>query len=369
MAKIYAQLGLREVINAAGKMTYLGASAVEPVVAEALATAAQGYVEMDRLHDRAGELVAQATGAQGGMITCAAAAGIAISVAACITGEDLYAVQQVPDVQSPRRKIVLQKGHAVDYGGLITQAVRMAGGRPVEVGSANDTKPAQLQGALGPDVAAVLYVVSHHAVQDGMLSLAAVVTMAHAAGLPVIVDAAAEVDLRKFIATGADLVVYSGHKAIGGPTSGMIAGRADLIAACRMQNVGIGRSMKIGKEGIIGFLAALEQYRNQPPDALEQSTRALAEALVGALGNIPGLTVRVVKDGTRPIYRAQLRLGPDAPLTALELIAKLEAGDPVIKTRNHEAGRGEINLDTRTVTAAQVPIIASAIRSVMTGPA
>lgn len=358
---LYARLGLRRVLNAAGKMTYLGASATEPEVAAALAQAAQDYVEMDPLMDRAGALIARFTGAEAGMVTCAAAAGIAIGVAACITGPDLYAVQQVPDVQTRRRKVVLQKGHAIDFGAPIVQMIRMGGGLPVEAGSATSTRPAQLHGALDPDVAAVLYVVSHHAVQDGMLPLEQVVEAAHAAGAPVLVDAAAEVDLNRYIAAGADLVVYSGHKAIGGPTSGMIAGRADLIAACRMQNQGIGRSMKIGKEGIIGFLTALDLYSRQSAEALGERTRSLADALVQALDGIPGLTARAVKDGTRPIWRAQLHIGPDAPLTARQLIAKLESGDPVVKTRNHEADSGIINLDTRTIGADQVSELARAI--------
>lgn len=362
----YARLGLRRVVNSAGKMTYLGASAVEPEVAAALAESAQGYVEMDQLQVRAGTLIAAATGAEDGMVTCAAAAGIAISLAACITGADLYAVEQVPDVQTSRRKVVLQKGHAINFGAQMVQMIRIAGGQPVEIGSANDTKPAQLRGALGPDVAAVLYVVSHHTVQDGMLSLSHVAETAHAAGIPIVVDAAAEVDLRKYVSAGADLVVYSGHKAIGGPTSGMIAGRSHLVAACRMQNQGIGRAMKVGKEGIIGFLTALDLYERQSSDALGQQTRELADALVNALHGVLGLTVRAVKDGTRPIWRAQLILGPDAPLTARQVIARLEAGDPVIKTRNHEADSGIINLDTRTITAREVPVLVRAILGAFT---
>jgi len=362
---LYEHLGLRRVINAAGKMTYLGASAVQPGVAAALAEAAGGYVEMDRLMDQAGNLIARATGAEAGMVTCAGAAGLAISFAACIAGTDLTTVQQVPAVRTPRRKVVLQKGHAIDFGAQMVQMIRMAGGRPVEIGSANKTKLAHLTGALGPEVAAVLYVISHHAVQDGMLPLADVVRAAHDAGVPVVVDAAAEVDLTKFSAAGADLVVYSGHKAIGGPTSGLIAGRADLIAACRMQNQGIGRTMKVGKEGIIGFLTALDLYVRQSPAALESTTRTLADALVAALADISGLAARSVKDGTRPIWRAQLHLGAGARLSARQLIGVLESGNPVIKTRNHEADSGIINLDTRTVTAEQVPILAAAIRAAL----
>jgi D-glucosaminate-6-phosphate ammonia-lyase len=363
----YERLGLRRVINAAGKMTYLGASAVEPEVAAALADAAGSYVEMDRLMDAAGHQIAEATGAEAGMVTACAAAGIAIGVAACITGADLRAVHQVPDLPTQRRDVVLQKGHAVDFGAPISQMIRLGGGRPVEVGSANDTKAEEFDAYLGPNVAAALYVVSHHAVQDGMLPLEAVISLANDRGIPVIVDAAAEVDLCKYVAAGAALVVYSGHKAIGGPTSGLVAGRANLIRACRLQNQGIGRSMKIGKEGIIGLLTALDVYARRQPEVASQQTLRLAESLVSALENTPGLSARAVKDGTRPIWRAQLRLGAESRLTARQLIAVLEAGDPVIKTRNHEAGGGIINLDTRTITAEQVPVLAAAVRLALAG--
>ncbi|HYG57290.1 MAG TPA: aminotransferase class V-fold PLP-dependent enzyme, partial [Symbiobacteriaceae bacterium] len=214
--------------------------------------------------------------------------------------------------------------------------------------------------ALRPDVAAVLHVISHHTVQAGMLPLEQVVPLAHRHSIPVIVDAAAEVDLHRYIAAGADLVIYSGHKAIGGPTSGMIAGRADLIAACRLQNQGAGRAMKIGKEGIIGFLTALEVYRRQAAEVLEERTRSLAGALADALAGVEGLSVELARDETRPIWRVQLRLSSGA--RARHLIALLEAGDPVVKTRNHQAGSGIINLDTRTLEPEQVAELAGRIR-------
>src|SRR5262249_60287974 len=98
--------------------------------------------------------------------------------------------------------------------------------------------------------------------------------------VPVLVDAAAETDLRKYIAAGADLVIYSAHKSLNAPTAGIMAGRRGLIDACLQQNGGIGRTMKIGKEGIVGCLAALQQY----VDAAEPAT---AIAPGGALGAKP----------------------------------------------------------------------------------
>src|SRR4029079_11666567 len=109
------------------------------------------------------------------------------------------------------------------------------------------------------DVVAMVYVQSHHAVQEQMVSLADCLSAAHPHHVPVIVDAAAEEDLRRYVELGADLVTYSGGKAIGGPTVGFVAARGNLIDACELQQRGIARAMKVGKEAIVGLLVALEQ--------------------------------------------------------------------------------------------------------------
>ena len=104
---------------------------------------------------------------------------------------------------------------------------------------------------MGERTAAAVYVISHHTVQYGMLALAEFAEIAHAKGVPVIVDAASEYDLKGFLARGADIALYSAHKFLGGPTAGIVAGRRDLVRAAFLQNGGIGRGMKVGKEGIM----------------------------------------------------------------------------------------------------------------------
>src|SRR5918992_374947 len=99
-------------------------------------------------------------------------------------------------------------------------------------------------------------------------SLAEICHVAHAQGVPVIVDAAAELpppeNLRKFSERGADLVVFSGGKGLRGPqASGLILGKRALIEACRLNqnpNSSVGRPMKVGKEEICGLLKAVELY-------------------------------------------------------------------------------------------------------------
>ena len=129
---IYQQLGLKQVINACGKMTILGVSSVAPEVMQATARAASAFVEIDRLVDRTGERVSRFTGAEDSYITSCASAGIAIAVAAAITHGDQARVMQMPDSRGMANEVVMLRGHNVDYGAPITSAIRLGGGRVVD---------------------------------------------------------------------------------------------------------------------------------------------------------------------------------------------------------------------------------------------
>ena len=144
--------------------------------------------------------------------------------------------------------------------------IRTVGAIPVEVGCANKVDKANIIGAINDKTAALMYVKSHHCVQKGMVSLEDMIKIAHGHDLPLIVDASAEEDLKKYIAMEADLVCYSGAKAIEGPTSGFICGRKDLTDAAKLHYKGIGRSMKIGKESMMGLLKAVEIDLADCPD-------------------------------------------------------------------------------------------------------
>lgn len=257
---IYQQLGLKQVINACGKMTILGVSSVAPEVMQATARAASSFVEIDQLVDKTGELVSRFTGAEDSYVTSCASAGIAIAVAAAITRGDKARVALMPDSSGMANEVVMLRGHNVDYGASILSAIRLGGGRVVEVGSSNLAALWQLESAITDATAALLYVKSHHCVQKGMLNIEDFAHVAQMYNLPLIVDAAAEEDLRAWVVSGADMVVYSGAKAFNAPTSGFITGKKIWIAACKAQHHGIARAMKIGKENMVGLVYALENY-------------------------------------------------------------------------------------------------------------
>jgi len=357
----FAELGLRRIVNAAGKLTMLGASTQSPAVSAAMLEAAQHFVDLAELMQAADRLIAAATGAEAGFVTSCAAAGIAIATAACITRGDLARTEQLPFSPGPPDQMIIQGGHKIHFGARLTQIMALGGAQVVEIGTVNRTIPQQLSQALNECTAGVMFVVSHHTHPTGAIPLEEVIRLAHARNVPVVVDAAAELDLRKYIAAGADLVIYSGHKSLNAPTSSLIAGKRQWIDACLQQNSGIGRTMKIGKENIIGCLAALQAYiagEETAPDGPR------AEALASQLGGIPGLQVELARDITRPsIVRVRLHIDPaQARLSARALVARLEAHSPSIRTRNHAVEQGVIEIDFRPLNVGDEHLIADALR-------
>lgn len=361
----FETLKLHRVINAAGRMTYLGASTQSEFVLEAMIEASSHYVDMEELFDIADRFVANITGAEAGFITSCSAAGIAIATAACVSQGDRTRAERIPGPMTPPNEIVLQKAHAIHFGAELTQMVRLGGAKVVEVGTANRVLTHHVADAINANTAAVMVAVSHHAPPEGALRLAEIIQLAHAANVPVIVDAAAELDLRKYVAAGADLVIYSGHKGFGSPTAGIVAGRRDLIDACRLQNIGIGRAMKIGKENIVGCLAALYEHTNFP----QESKPSEIDALERALQDVPGLTTSRVVDPTRPeIARLRLALQPAATgIDASTLIVRLSKYNPSVRVRGHGANEGYFDVDFRPLAEGEALELAAAIRNILQG--
>jgi D-glucosaminate-6-phosphate ammonia-lyase len=177
----------------------------------------------------------------------------------------------------------------------------------------------------------------------------------------VIVDAASEYDLKLFLEQGADLVVYSGHKFLGGPTSGIIAGPKELIRACYLQNRGIGRGMKVGKETIIGVSAALTAWKARDHAGVRARERAALDAWVEALAERPGVTATIVPDPTdNPLDRLKVSINPqEARITAWNLAMRLAAGDPAVIVRDHEIEHGHFFLDPCNLHPGEEHIVAS----------
>ncbi len=356
---IRQMLGLRPIINVSGTMTVLGASIMVPQAVAAMAAIATEFVDIAELHRRAGEVVAQATGAEAGFITASCASAITLSVAACMTGMRRLAIERLPDTTGLRHQVLVQTGHLVGYGASLQQTIAMTGARVITVGTVSMAQPYQLDDAINEHTACAVFVVSHMTVPYAMLSLEQVCAICHAKGVPVIVDAASEYDLRGFLARGADIVVYSGHKFLGGPTSGIVAGRADLVRAANAQNHGIGRGMKVGKETIAGVMAALQAWQERDAKAIRAREDAALDLWQATLQNCDGVHCVRIDDPTgNPLQRLRLHVLPASGWSARTLADALAQADPSIRVRDYQTDLGYFDLDPCNLHAGDAPQVA-----------
>ncbi|MGO8067183.1 aminotransferase class V-fold PLP-dependent enzyme [Rhizobium leguminosarum] len=357
---IRPSLGLRPVINVSGTMTSLGASIVVPEAISAMASILPHFVEINDLQRKASAVIARLTGGEAGFVTASCSAGISLAVAGAITGNNLLAIERLPDVVPEKNEVLVQMGHVVSYGAPVDQAIRLAGGKVVLIGQATSTHRFHMENAITDKTAAAVYVVSHHVVDYGLLNLKEFVEIAHAKGVPVIVDAASEYDLRIFLEQGADIALYSGHKFLGGPTSGIVAGRKELVRHAFLQNMGIGRGMKVGKESIFGVMAALEAWENRDHAGIRERETGYLNLWKRTLDGRPGLTALIEPDPTNnPLDRLRLIVDPEqAHITAWDLADALAKGSPPIIVRDHEVEHRYFYLDPCNLHPGEETIVA-----------
>ncbi|MDP9355782.1 MAG: aminotransferase class V-fold PLP-dependent enzyme [Chloroflexota bacterium] len=373
MPGIYERLGVRPIINARGTHTRLGGSLMAPEVLEAIRDAASAYVVLDELQDKASEIIVGATGAEAGMVTGGAAAGLLLGTAACIAGADPARIDKLPVTEGMKNEAIMHRAHRNGYD----HSVRAAGARIVEVGYGHATLPFQLQAAISERTALIVYLVAPWA-SRGALSLVQTCEIAHQAGVPVLVDAAAVLppagNLRRFLAEGADLVTFSGGKGLNGPqSSGILAGRADLIRAARMNGSpshSIGRAAKAAKEDIVGLMVALERYAQRDHDADIAHWRGQAEFVLEQLRDLPGIAAAYRHD-EREYHtpRVELVIDPATGIDAHELVLALEDQDPRIflfEPTGPSARPNSVVINPHTMRAGEERIVSEAVRAAIT---
>ena len=393
---IYQRLGLRTAINAKGPATRLSGGIMHTEVAAAMAEASQHCIDIAELQARASAAIATATGAEAGYVASGAAACLLLGSAACVAGLEPSRMARLPDTAGMKDEVVVVRSQRNFYD----HAVRAAGVRLVEVGlpdryagaGVRDAEPWEIADAISPRTAAVFYVAHRFA----RPSLSAVVEVAHAAGIPVLVDAAAELppqaNLRRFIAEGADLVAFSGGKAIGGPqASGILCGRRDLIMSAALQHLdldifweqwsppgalidkarlrgipphGIGRPCKVGKEEIVGLLTALDMFVAEGDAARHRRWLALMKELAQGVDGLPGAAVTTSNfDDVEEVPTVSLALAPDAGFLALDLVIALQNGDPAVHVDPGAVDRGIVGFNPMCLQAADVPRLVERVRS------
>lgn len=388
MSELLDSLGIRPLVNAVGPATRLGSGVLAPVVTDAMTEAAGVYVRMHELQAAAGAEIAALTGAEAAYVTNGAAGALLLAAAACIAGDDPALMNRLPDASGARDEIVVHRGQRIGYD----HALRTAGARLVEIGFPDLTFPYELDAAIGERTAAVAYFSNSGA---NALPLEQVVEIAHARGVPVILDASLAVppvaNLARFAALGVDLVAVSGGKWIGGPAaSGFLYGRADLIRSVALQqqdqdvrietwhgapliadgtvagppHQGIGRVLKVGKEEILGLLAALRAWVARDHAADQARWLSAARVVAGACAQLPGVEAHVLEaDGRErgwPV--AELALDEEAlGLTAYGVVRTLAGGEPAIALDEALAWRGLLRVTPTHLRDGEAEVVASAL--------
>lgn len=359
---IYEELGVPSVVNATGTKTRIGGSRIRPEALDAMTRAADAFVRLSDLQARASDLIADVTGADAGYVTCGAASALALGASACIAGDNIGAMARLPDTEGLADEIVMARTHRTGYD----HALRAAGARIVDIGTndrhlgtgSRNVEPWEYADSITENTAAVAYVEKPYTEPE----LETVCDIAHDHGVPVIVDAAAELppttNLERFVDEGADLVAFSGGKAIRGPqTTGILAGREDLVSSVAAQHLdmhaaeavwepptelldpaklggvprqGIGRPMKVGKEELVGLIRALEAFIKEDHDSLRQEWRDRSERIAEALNPITGVMTAVTAvDKTAVAPELAVTVNPDeAGVSATEVVGGLRQEKP-----------------------------------------
>jgi D-glucosaminate-6-phosphate ammonia-lyase len=368
---IYREWGVEPIINVSGSVTRLGGAPMPQAVLDAFCAAAIDAVPLDELQGAASRVIAEATGAEAGIVTSGAAAGLMLGAAAILTGFDLGRMEKLPHTADFPHEFVVAREHRNGYD----HAVRAAGVRFVEVGfheivagaGVRRAEAWEYEAAFGPKTAGVLHVYDVNAAPP----LAELVTKAHARGWPVLVDAASELppraNLKAIIATGADLVVFSGGKAIRGPQStGILCGRRDLIGAALLQMLdmddhselweppaslidksklagiprhGIGRALKVSKEQIAALLTALKLFTSGAYDRELADMGRWLQEIVNGLAKSPVRCQLLPSDGqSYPLLEFTLTGGR----SAFDVCRALRRGKPSVQVGHGKLAQGTL---------------------------
>ena len=400
MGNIYEELGVRTIINATGPSTRLSGSIMSDEVSSAMKAASEHCVDIAELQAWAGGVIAEITGAEAGYVTSGAAAGLLLGVSACVTGLDPGRMNRLPDLTGMKDEVIMPRSHRNFYD----HAIRAVGVKLIEVGIADrfsgagvrDTEAWEIDDAITDRTAAIAYVVNAHS----QPLLPEVVEVAHARGVPVVVDAAGQLppqsNLKRFIVEGADIVCFSGGKTIRGPqSSGILCGKWELVSAAALQHLdqdiyaelwdpppslidketlpgapqhGLGRPCKVGKEEIVGLITALRMFVEEGDQARAERWANSIRSLGAALEGLPNITVDMQINPGRPVPMLRLTLDEEkSGITGVNLAKQLIKGDPCIQPGTGGMYEGEITFGPMCLRDGDVEAIGKRLSEILGG--
>jgi len=353
--EIYRQLGVRPLINAAGTYTTLTGSLLVPQARDAMLEASRYFVPLGELQRAAGARIAKLVGVPAAMISSGGAGSILLASAACIAGKDPQKIKRLPDTTGMKNEVVIVRQHRSGFD----HACRTTGAKIVEVETAE-----QLRSAIGPQTAMLYWVNIEE--PKGKVSAKEFLAAGKSAGIPVFNDAAAELppadNLNALVKQGFDLVGFSGGKRLHGPqSSGLLLGRSDLIEAAHLNNNPysdtIARTAKVGKEEIMGLLAAVEVYVKRDHAADQKLWTSMMQNVARDLKKVRGVTAEVyvpAYPGAHPVPYLRVKWDKSLPISYQECAKRLRDGEPSVEVN---ASADEITLASYMLNPGEERIV------------
>lgn len=359
--QIYSRLGVHPVINAIGTVTVLGGVIMPPEVVAAMEEAARHFVRMPELLEKSGEHLARLLGVEAAVVTTGAAGAITLATAACVTGTDPKKITQLPDTRGMRNEVIMQKSHRSGYEAQIL----LVGTKIIEVETSTE-----LEAAITDRTAMLFFL--NKAEPDGQIRREEWIALGKKHKIPTFNDAAADLPpkshLSEYCRMGFDLVAFSGGKGLLGPQcSGLLLGRKDLVDAARINSSpfgGIGRGMKVGKEEIIGLVAAVERYLKVDHEAEFHELDSRVSDISKALSGIRGVkTERLVPEIANHLPHLTVDWDNPVTLSAQEVAASLRNGDPRIEVS--QRGQRGLTISVWMLRPGEHRIVARRLREVL----
>ncbi len=369
---LYEELGIRRVVNARGSVTILGGSILSSRVQAAMEAANAYYVDMEDLLEKSGRAIATTLGAEAALVTSGCFAALVQGAAAIMAGKDPDRIAQLPDTTGMKNAFLIQRATRYHYD----RCVSVPGGTLVGVGDERAATAAQLEAAIGPNTAGILYYARMEGT-DGILSIAEVVRIARAHGVAVLVDAAAEVhplDRMTWLAakSGADLVCFGGKYFGSVQSTGLLCGRQELVEAAALNgfiayenydNRALGRGYKVDRLEIMATISALrEWFTTDHAERFAVQDRRI-QTIARGLAGLPHVRTERIWERQGPWMLLRVTIDEAKLGKTIAAVEKgLQDGDPCIRIR---VEGGQMVLAVHTLLDGEDQIVAARLRQVL----
>jgi L-seryl-tRNA(Ser) seleniumtransferase len=369
MDKFYKIFNLKPVINVAGTMTSIGASIINKTSLKSVEIIHDKFIYIDQLQNLASQKISKRLKTEAAMITASSSSALTESIAAIYSKDDLNKIYSLPKMNG-KKSVLVQKGHLVNYGGEVEQAIKLSGANIITTGKKISCSEENLKNSIEKNrkkILCALYVLSHHCDEYNSLDFKIFYKVCSKYKIPVILDAASESNMN-YLSKFGDISIFSAHKFMGGLTAGIIAGKKELIRFINLQNLGIGRGFKAGKESILSSIFAIEDWYHRDHKKINKNFDRIIYYWKKNIEKFQDLfSCEIIKDPTgNPINR--LRLIPKKNINAQSLALALEDNNPSIIVRDDLLHLGYFELDPCNLHKDQEKIVLKIFSKLLTKP-